>query len=282
MELKSKKSFTIVIELLLMIPATMLSAFALNRLIIPAGLLSGGITGISQFINYFIPINVGIFYFLLNIPLLILGFLKLGRKFSTYTILATTLLSLFLYVIPVQPIWTDDTLLSAIFGGLLNAIGCGIVLRIGGSQGGLDIVSRVIAKYKNITVGRSNLIFNACIVTMCGFLFGGEKALYTILSIYTSMKTYNIILNHVDRMSLLIVTEKGDIVSNAITHDMHRGTTMWQGSGGYTHHDKTILLCVIMKGELNQLKKIVKTVDPGAFVSIISTKSVIGRFHQIW
>lgn len=270
------------IDMAIIIPATFISAFAINSLIIPAGLLSGGVTGISQIINHFFPINVGVFYFLLNIPLLILGYIKLGKKFITYTIISTFLLSLFLFLIPVKAIWTDNLLLSALFGGGLNATGCGLVLRRGGSQGGMDIVSRVIARYKNITVGRANLMINGVIVAVSGFLFGSEIALYTILSIYTSMKTYNLVLNHVDRMSLLIVTEKGEEVSKFITHEMHRGTTMWEGSGGYTHNEKTILLCVIMKGELHQLKKLVKKVDPNAFISIISTQNVIGRFHQIW
>lgn len=273
---------SIAMDLLIITAGTMTSAFALNQLTIPAGLLSGGVTGISQFTNYFIPVNVGIFYFLLNIPLLILGYKQLGKKFSIYTIIATVQLSTFLLIIPVQPIWTDNILLSAIFGGVLNSLGCGLVLRRGGSQGGLDVVSRVISKHKNITVGKANLIFNGVIVTASGFIFGSEIALYTIISMFSSMKTYNLVLNHVDRMSLLIITEKGEEVNEAINKEMHRGTTMWDAAGGFTHHSKTVLLCVIMKGEMQQLKKIVRTVDPQAFISINNAQNVIGRFHTIW
>ena len=273
---------TIVLDLFIIVLGTLLTAFALNRLTIPAGLLAGGVTGISQFLHHFIPINIGIFLFVLNIPILILGYKFLGKKFSLYTIFATSLLALFILIIPVEPIWTDSILLAAIFGGVLNAVGCGLVLRHGGSQGGLDVLSRVIAKYKNITIGKANLIFNGCIVTASGFIFGSEVALYTIISIFCSMKTYNIILNHVDRMSLLIITDKGHEVSDAITNYLHRGTTMWDASGGYTHQDKTVLYCVIMKGEMQQFRKIVKTIDPKSFVSIISTQNVLGRFNQIW
>lgn len=280
--IKTSGIISVLIDLIMILFGTFLSAFALNMLTIPAGLLSGGVSGFSQFLNHFIPINVGFYYFLLNVPLLILGYVHLGKKFSIYTILSTSLLSLFLLIIPVKPILTDNILLSAIFGGVINAVGCGIVLRRGGSEGGLDILSRVIAKYKNITVGKSNLIINACIVILSGFIFDSEIALYTIISFYSSMKTYNIILNHVDRMSLLIITDKGEDVSSAITKGLHRGTTMWHGNGGYTHKDKTVLYCVIMKGEIQQLKKIVKTIDPKSFVSVISTENVIGRFHQIW
>ncbi|WP_042337945.1 YitT family protein [Bacillus andreraoultii] len=275
-------SISILVDLVIIVFGSFLSAFALNSLTIPAGLLSGGLTGISQFLHHFTHLKVGVFYFLLNVPLMILGYIYLGKKFSFYTILATSLVSFFLLIIPVKHMLTDNILLSAIFGGVLNAIGCGLVLRRGGSEGGLDILSRVVAKYKNITVGRMNLIINAIIVLCSGFIFGSEIALFTIISYYASMRTYNLILNHVDRISLLIITDRGEEVSAAITHDLHRGTTMWHANGGYTHNTKTVLYCVIMRGEMHQLKRIVKSVDPKSFVSIISTQNVIGRFHQIW
>ncbi|HWI49458.1 MAG TPA: YitT family protein [Rummeliibacillus sp.] len=277
-----KKDVPIYFEVVCVILGTLISAFALNMIIIPAGLLSGGVTGISQIIKHFIPINVGYFYFILNIPLMILGYKFLGKKFSIYTILSITLVSVFLVFIPIRPILTNNILLSAIFGGVINMIGSAIVLRFGGSQGGLDIPSRIIAKYKNISVGKINLIINLVIVTISGFIFGSEIALYTIISMTFSMKTSDLILNHVNRITLLIITDKGDEVAELITHDIHRGTTSWQASGGYTHKEKTVLFCVIVKGELAQLKDIVKKADPHAFVSVITTQNVIGRFHQIW
>jgi len=279
---KKSNNISTLVDLFCLVLGAMITAFALNMFTIPAGLLSGGITGFSQLVNHFIPISVGVYYFLLNIPLLILGYIYLGKRFSFYTILATSLVSFFLLIVPIKHIWTDDPLLSAIFGGVLNAIGCGLVLRRGGSEGGFDILSRVIAKYHNITVGKSNLIINTIIVILSGFIYNSEIALYTIISFYSSMKTYNIILNHVDRISLLIITDKGKEVNKVITRDLHRGTTMWNATGGYTRKEKTVLYCVIMKGEMHQLKQIVKAADPESFVTIISTQNVLGRFHQIW
>jgi uncharacterized membrane-anchored protein YitT (DUF2179 family) len=279
---KEKKRATIFLDILIIIVGTAVSAVALNMLTIPSGLLAGGTTGIAQFINFFNPINVGVFFFLLNIPLMIAAYIFLGKKFSIYTIIAITLVSSFLYIFPVQHIWTENILLAAIFGGVLNGIGCGIVLRRGGSQGGIDIVSRIVAKYSNISVGKVNLVVNVTIVIASGFLFGSEIALYTIISMFTSMKTYDSVLSHVNRVTILIVTELGEEVNTAINEELHRGTTMWQATGGYTHHEKTVLLCVAVKGQVTQLKKIVKNVDSHAFVSVISTQNVIGRFKQIW
>ncbi|WP_458413811.1 YitT family protein [Schinkia sp. CFF1] len=282
MSFTERKSITILVELFMVIVGTAISAIALNMLTRASHLLAGGLTGISQFIHHFFPIDVGLFYFILNIPLMILGYKYLGRKFSIYTILSIVLLSIFLFIIPVQHLWTDNTLLAAIFGGTLNGIGCGIVLRSGGSQGGLDILSRIIAKKSNISVGKAGLAVNLGIVIASGFIFNSEIALYTILSMYASMKMYEIILNNVDRISVLIITSKGEEVSNEITTILRRGTTMWNATGGYTHDEKTVLLCVTVKGELSRLKKIVKATDSQSFVSVISTQSVIGRFHQVW
>lgn len=279
---KQQTSSHLLLDIAFMILGSLMSAFALNQFIIPSGLLSGGVTGISQILNHFVLLNVGILYFVFNIPLLWIGHKHLGKKFSIYTIVSTALLSFFLYFIPVQFVWTENILLCAIFGGLINSLGSGLVLRRGGSQGGLDILSRVIAKYKNVTVGKVGLLINLVIILISGVIFGSEIALYTVISIFVGMKTYEVILNHVDRVSVLIVTEKGEEVCEAVTSLMHRGITTWNASGGFTHKEKTALFCVIMNGELSQLKQIVKSVDQESFVTIISTQSVMGRFHQIW
>lgn len=279
---KAARKTTVALDLVIIVLGTMLTAFALNKFTIPAGLLAGGVPGTAQIIHYFVSVNVGLIVLLLNIPILIIGYKFLGRKFSVYTIISSILLSVFLYTIPIGTIWTDNILLNAIFGGVINALGCSLVLRRGGSQGGMDVISRVLAKHKNITVGKANLIFNGCIVATSGIIFGAEIALYTIISIFCSMKTYDLVLNHVDRISLMIITDKGHEISDVINQELHRGTTLWDASGGYSNKEKTVLLCVIMKGEMSHLKKIVKTIDPTAFVNIVSTQNVIGRFHQIW
>jgi len=282
METPERKSQPVYIELIVMAIGCFISAFGYNALVIPAHLLSGGLTGISQIIHHFVPVNVGIFYLILNIPLLFLGYKYLGKKFSLYTIYGTVLLSFFLYIIPIKHIWTDNTLLSAVFGGIITSFGTGIVLRMGGSQGGLDIISRIISKHKNISVGKANLLMNVVIIIISGFIFNSEIALYTIVFIFTSMRTSDVILSHVNRISVLIVTDKGNEVSQEINDLMHRGTTVWNANGGYTHKDKIVLFCVLVEGELTQLQTIVKAVDPSAFVSIISTQNVIGRFKHVW
>ncbi len=282
MEYTTRKSTSIVMDILIIIVGTALSAVALNMLTRPAGLLAGGLTGIAMFISHFFAMDVGVFYFILNVPLMILGYRFLGRKFSIYTILSILLLSSFLYFIPIKQLWTDNTLLAAIFGGTISGIGSGIVLRRGGSQGGLDILSRIIAKYSNVSVGKASMFVNLGIVITSGFVFNSEIALFTIISMVASMKMYEITLNHVNRVAVLIITNNGEEVSQELNKNLHRGTTMWHASGGYTHADKTVLLCVTILAELPSLKKMVRSIDAESFITVISTKNVIGRFHQVW
>lgn len=271
-----------VAELLAVTVGCAITAFATNEFIIPSHLLSGGLTGICIMIYHFTHWSVGTQYFIYNIPLLILGYFYIGRKFSVYTIYAVVMLSLFLNLIQIHHFFTKDLLLNAIFGGILASLGSAIVLRMGGSTGGLDIPSRIIAKYHNVTMGKFSLIVNGLIVITSAYLFEVQTAMYTLISIFTGSKTYETLLHHVDRISVVIVTTKGEQVANAITNSLHRGVTKWPASGAYTHENKEVLLCVIVNVQLGDLRHIVVEEDPCAFVTIIPTQSVIGQFASVW
>lgn len=277
-----KRKGNIYYEVFIVILGTLITAFALNMLIIPAGLLSGGLTGISQFINHFIDINVGLLYFILNIPLMILGYIHLGKKFSIYTILSIVVITIALMYIPIKPILTDNVLLSSIFGGAILSFGAAIVLKVGGSQGGVDIISRIVVKYKNITVGKIGLIINGCIIIISGCIFGSEIALYTIVSMFVSMKIFDLTLNHVNRITLLIITEKGNEMSEVLNTNLKRGSTTWEAEGGYTKKDKTVLFCVLTEGEFKTFKEIVTEVDENSFITVLETNNVIGKFNKVW
>ena len=274
-----KKEF---ISFLIITLGTTITAFALNAMIIPATLLSGGLTGIAQLINVPVPVNVGLFYFILNVPVLILGYFFLGKRFVYYSIYGVILLTVLLAFIPVNAYITDDVLLNAIFGGAISAFGSGVVLRVGGSQGGMDVVSRVVASKKDISVGKFSLLINALIVLISSFIFGFEIALYTIISMFVSMMVYEVVLHHVNKVSVLVITDKTDAISSLINERIVRGTTIWNGYGGYTKDEKSIIYCVITHSQLSYFKRMIKEVDEKAFVTVIETKSVFGKFNRVW
>lgn len=259
-----------------------LTALGINALIVPGQLLTGGVTGVAILIHHFVPVPVSIMYLVLNIPLLIIGFFQIGRKFSLYTVYAAVLLTVFLALIRLHHFPTHDILLDSIFGGVLSGAGGGLALRLGGSQGGLDIVTRVIAKHKNVTVANLSLIFNAVIIVLSLFLFNIQIAMFTLISIYASSRTYSVLLNHIGRISVIIITEHGERVSRAITESMIRGVTSWEATGTYSNRAKNVLLCVTTNVQLTDLRTIVLKYDPQAFISVIQTQNVIGNFEQIW
>lgn len=257
-------------------------AFGVNQLILPVHLMSGGLTGISILLNHFVHWTVGDWYFVLNIPLLVLGYMYVGGKFSIYTIIAVTLTTVFLDVLHVDVTWTKDPLLCAVFGGVLSGLGGALVLRAGGSSGGLDIIARIVAKYHNVSMGRFGLIVNSFIILVSLYLFQVPIAMFTLISIYTSMRVYDAILNHMDRITVMIVTDKGPEMTHTITHSMTRGITRWEAYGGYTQNEKSVLMCVVVNVQLGELKHLALSVDPDAFMTVIPTRSVVGHFTQIW
>lgn len=258
-----------------------LLAFAINGLLVPAHLITGGLAGLCILLYHWFGFPLGTLTFILNIPLLIVGYRYVGRKFFYYTIYSVAVLSLFLDI-PIHHVVTNDPLLAAIFGGVVLGLGGAIILRFGGSSGGFDILARIVAKYRNVTLGGFNLVMNSAIVIASIYLFGIQSAMFSLISIFTAAKTYEVVLNHVDRISLLVITDRGHQVAEKITQSMRRGVTMWSANGAYTQQDKHVLLCVIVNIQMTEVRKMILEEDPQAFITVIPTQNVIGQFEQVW
>ncbi len=256
-----------------------LYGFAFNTFLIPHQLTSGGVTGIAFFIHHFLHINTGSVVFLLNIPLFVLGYFYLGRKFVLLTIYGVTMMSLSMKFIPIHPI-SSDILLSSIIGGAIYGIAVGILIRMGGSTGGTDIISLTLAKRKNWHVGFLNTCMNLLVVGISGLIFGWNITLYTIIAIYVAGRAVDMVYTTQNKLTITIITDKYKELSDALIKLHERGVTISDAEGAYTHKPKKILTTVITKFELNETKHTIRTVDPHAFVNITQTLEVMGRFHQ--
>jgi uncharacterized membrane-anchored protein YitT (DUF2179 family) len=258
---------------------TIIMAFALNSFLIPYKVLTGGVTGISIIIHQYIPLNTGWIILIINIPLFILGYSQLGKRFMFLTIYSIVLLSIAMKLIPIHA-FSDDILLSCVFGGVLFGLCVGANIRLGGSSGGLDIVSVILSKKKNITVGYLNTYMNLGVVFASAFVFGTDKTLYTLFAIFASGRAVDAVYTNYTKLTVTIVTENWKELSETLIKLHPRGITMTNAEGVYTHHPKKVLTTVITKYELPETKEAIRKQDPGAFVHITKAIEVMGRFRR--
>lgn len=263
----------------------LLNAIAMNFFLIPANVYASGFTGAAQLLSNLLteytPLNVstGTLLFLLNIPVTILGWMKIGKSFTLYSFLSVILMSFFLQVIPIYSV-SSDILLNAVFGGVIAAIGIGITLKWGASTGGLDIVAMVLSRVKDKPVGNFIFILNGLIVIFAGFFYGWEKALYTLVSLYTSSKVIDMIHTRYQKLTAFIITEKYEEMKKAIHSRLVRGITTIPAKGAFSNNSKEMMMIVITRYELYELERIIKEIDPQAFTNILQTTNVVGLFRK--
>jgi len=272
-------------KIAIVITAAFLFGLAMNFFLIPAQVLASGFAGVSQLISalsetYFgFYISPGILIFILNIPVLILGWFKAGRSFTIYSFLSIVALTVALEIIPVHPL-SNDILLNGIFGAVLAGIATGLTFKFGFSSGGLDIITQVISKATGKSVGFLFMVLNGLIVLAAGIVFDEEKALYTLISIYVTSKVIDYVHTHYEKLTLTVITEHADEMVTALYQHSGRGVTIMKGKGGYTKKEKDILMIVITRYELYDFKKIISSIDSRSFTNISETIEVQGMFYR--
>ncbi|MEH7224886.1 YitT family protein [Bacillus sp. JJ1566] len=263
----------------------LLNAAALNLFLIPADVYSSGFTGVSQLLfrilGDYTPLHIstGVILLLLNIPVAILGWKKVGKAFTLYSFVSVALTSLFLTLIPLERI-SDDILLNAVFGAVIQAIGIGLTLKWGASTGGLDIIALVLSRSKDKPIGTYIFTLNGLIILTAGFLFGWEKALYTLVALYVLTKVIDSVHTSHVKVSAMIVTKKSDELKKAIHSRLVRGITVIPAKGAFSSEPKDMLMIVLTRYELYDLERIIKEVDPHAFTNIVQTVGVYGLFRK--
>ena len=272
------------------IAGTFIYSAALNILIVPLGLYSGGIVGVAQIIRTFFTGYLklsfpawldmaGLFTFILNVPLLILAWKRLGKKFFIRTLISSAASSFFLSVIKVNsgPV-IKDYLTACIIGGFIEGFGTGLTLRSGGSGGGTDILGMLMAKKSpDASVGKITAIFNIFVFGICAFVFNFTVAVYSI--IFNIISSFTIDKFHYQniKISAVVITKNSD-TPKAIMKGLERGVTILNGSGAYTGEPVNVLVTVISKYEEQSLKKIVTELDPHAFIIFYDKTNVTGNF----
>lgn len=270
------------IQVTIILVGEMLNAIAFHALIVPARLLSGGVVGISLLLNQLFQLPIGLQTTIYNIPIFILGYRYLGRRFILLSMIGVFSFSVFTDSLRIAPV-VDDILLVAVFGGVLTGIADGLILRAGGSTGGFDILGLIVSKRLNLAVGQVFMAFNGLLLTVAAFVNGqnGLKlAMYTLIMLYVSSRVIDALQSVIPREAAMIVSKQHALVAGRILKDLGRGVTFLEGGGAYTDTETRVILCVLTRLEIVELKRLVREADPDAFMVVLDANDVQGRFDR--
>lgn len=259
------------------ITGAVLVGIGLELFLIPNQIIDGGVVGIAIMAAHLTGWPVGAFLFLLNLPFLWLGYKQIGKTFALTTLGAVVLMSTFVSTFSRYGVLTEDPLLAAVFGGAVLGLGVGVIIRNGGSLDGTEIVAIMLTRRWPFSVGEIVMGFNVFILGSAAFVFGWDRAMYSLLAYFVAFRTIDIAIEGLEESkSATIITDLPAELSQAIIDRLGRGVTEFEGKGGYSRAAKGVLFTVITRLELAKLKAIVLEVDPEAFVAIEDVHEVLG------
>lgn len=271
------------------IVASLMYAIGVNLFVVPAQLYSGGLMGICQVIRTllveYLHMNfhsfdiAGIIYYIINVPIFIIAFTRMGRKFFAKTLVTVTAMTVFLSVVPIVQV-VDDTVAACVVGGIVSGAGIGIILRMASSGGGLDVVGVLLTKWRrDFSVGKVYLIVNLSLYIICLFLFGIEIVVYSV--IFAAVHSLAIDKVHIQNINVEanIITKLNNVdLEKAIMEEIGRGLTKWTTLGAYTYEQSHMLYITLSKYEVSRLKAVVHKYDPNAFIVINEGVTIDGNF----
>ena len=270
--------WTVLWNLLLIFAGSILCALAIKGILVPKQFLAGGITGLALLGHYvFASLPIGFIYFLLNIPLFVVGWMFLGRRFFYYSLAGMLIFSAAMFwPYPAFPV--EDMILNALAAGIITGIGSGIILRSLGSAGGLDILSIILFKRFSIRPGTTVIIFHAIMLLIALYRIPMERVLYTMIYFFINAYFVNlVVIGLSQRKAIMVISPQWKEISQQIKEKLQRGVTIVQGLGGYSGQPLHILYSVITLTELSRFKEMIRKIDPNAFVVVTETLEVMGK-----
>jgi uncharacterized membrane-anchored protein YitT (DUF2179 family) len=270
------------------------TAAAISFFLVPYKLTPGGVTGVATVLFYLLgeKIPAGAVILLLNLPLFAFGYKLIGRRFIVKTLISTVLMSLLIDVSeplagkfvemlsPEKLADRPDYLLYSIFGGFLMGVGIGLVFKSGATTGGTDLAARILHHYfPGLTISRALLLIDSAVIIFAAIAFRSFLlALYSILALYISTKMIDVIIEGTNfAKSVFIISDHADAIAKDIMNELDRGVTALRGTGMYSRADKTVLYCVLHRSQMQQLKSLVRRIDPAAFVILGDVTEVLGE-----
>lgn len=267
--------------ILKIIIGSIIFAAGIQWLFAPVSMVSGGATGVAMIANLLTGIPTGLLIILINIPIFIISFKRYGMKFILLSLIGTLVSSI---AIDIMAVWTveitRDPFLATIFGGLVTGVGLGIVYSTGATTGGMDIVAKLLReKRPYMNYGTFVLILDAIVVAVYAVIFRRiENAMYTVLAVFIYTQIIDLILYGSSQSKLChIISAQSSEIKGKIVETLNRGVTIIEGRGAYSGEEKQILLCVVKRQQIVEIKNIVKSIDTSAFVIVSNTRDVFGE-----
>lgn len=261
---------------------TLIAAFSLECILIPNDVIDGGVVGVSIMASYLSKYPLGVFLIVLNLPFIIMAFQKFGKMFVFLMFYGVIMLSVFAEIFLEQNyVFTHDTLLAALFGGIVLGAGVGIVLKSNASLDGTEILAIKLAKKQPFSVGEIIMFFNIFIFTLAGFVYGPDKAMYSALTYFIAYRVIDIVLQGLNEAkSVFVISAKYDEIGKELMKHLDKSVTYLNAEGGYSGAKSKMIYCVITKIEIQKTKEIVNSIDPAAFIAIENVHDVDGKRYK--
>jgi len=275
--LKSKHYKAFLRKYIIISFGALLAAIGLELFLVPNNVIDGGIVGISIMGDAITSIPFSALLVFLNLPFVILSWNKVGWRSAVAGCAATVLLSVFSAILSEYHPLTEDPLLAAIFGGIIDGLGVGLVIKAGGFLDGIDVVAIIADRCSVFSVGEVEMFINFFILGSSAFIFGFDNAMYSLLAYYIITKMIDVALRGINESYIVfIVTDEHEKVAEALMKQMSRGVTFFQGEGAYSGDKKKVLYTTMTRFEIDEMKDIVGDIDDRAFITLSSASDVVG------
>ncbi len=270
------------VKYIIIVLGAAIGAIGFQFFMFPNSIVSGGLTGIAQIINRLTGLPVGVLSIVMNVPLFIIAWRQFGNQFIIDSFIGTELFSVFIDLSSMLNIVaTNDPMLGSIIGGVIKGVGLGAIYYVGATTGGVDIVARILRrKYPYINFGTFILILDAVVISAYALIFHiVESAMYSLICMFVVSKAIDLVLYGLDNSSVVyIVSHQTDVIVQEITSgNLHRGVTLLHAEGAYTHEERQVIMCVIKRPQIAEIRRLVRTIDDKAFLVVTDAKNVFGN-----
>lgn len=255
-----------------------LIALAFNTFLLPNNIASGGVAGVSTILKAVFDWEPSVVQWALNIPLFIAGVLILGRNFGLKSFVGTVTLPFFVHLTRNLSVATDNSLLAAIFGGMIVGVGIGIVFKGRASTGGIDLAAQILHKFTRLPLGVCVALLDGMIVLTATIVFSLEEGLYALIALFLTSRTIDIVQVGLNTSkTLMIITKEPDKIRQALLQDIDRGVTLLKGAGGFTNEERKVIMCVVQQNEYSKTAQVIRSIDIDAFVVVMNATEVLGE-----